>query len=55
MSLQAARLAGVADGLGAPEQVQVRGRSVPLQVLHVKQPSRLWGKALQAQEQRASA
>ena len=55
MSLQAARLAGVADRLGAPEQVQVRGRSVPLQVLHVKQPSRLWGKALQAQEQRASA
>ncbi|UCU99073.1 adenylate/guanylate cyclase domain-containing protein [Acidovorax radicis] len=55
MSLQAARLAGVADVLGAPEQVQVRGRSVPLQVLHVKQPSRLWGKSLKAAEPRASA
>lgn len=46
LSLQAARLAGVADVLGAPEQVQVRGRTAPLQVLHVKQPSRLWGKTV---------
>ena len=48
LSLDAARLAGVADALGMPEEVQVRGRSQPLQVLHVKQPSQLWGAPLGA-------
>ncbi|HQQ71581.1 MAG TPA: adenylate/guanylate cyclase domain-containing protein, partial [Alicycliphilus sp.] len=43
ISLDAARLAGVADGLGDPVPVQVRGRSQPLQVLHVRRPSELWG------------
>ena len=51
LSLQAAQLAGIADGLGAPEQVQVRGRTEPLQVLHVKQPSQLWDKPVQAKVQ----
>ncbi|PIF92574.1 adenylate cyclase [Acidovorax sp. 62] len=46
LSLEAARLAGVADALGTPEEVQVRGRSQPLQVLHVKRPSQLWGPPL---------
>ncbi len=55
MSLQAAQLAGVANALGAPEQVLVRGRSAPLQVLHVKQPSRWWGKVSNAGPQSASA
>eukprot|EP01034_Spumella_vulgaris_P042943 gene42944-53280_t len=41
LSLESARLAGVADALGKPEEVQVRGRSQPLQVLHVKRPSQL--------------
>jgi adenylate cyclase len=43
LSLDAARWADVADALGTPEEVQVRGRSQPLQVLHVKRPSQLWG------------
>ncbi len=43
LSLDAAHLAGVADALGSPEPVQVRGRSAPLQVLHVPRPSELWG------------
>ena len=43
LSLESARLAGVADALGKPEEVQVRGRSQPLQVLHVKRPSQQWG------------
>lgn len=43
ISLDAARLAGVADGLGDPVPVQVRGRSQPLQVLHVRRPSERWG------------
>ena len=51
LSLQAAQLAGIADGLGTPEKVQVRGRTEPLQVLHVKQPSQLWGKPVQAKVQ----
>ncbi|RYF25495.1 MAG: adenylate/guanylate cyclase domain-containing protein [Comamonadaceae bacterium] len=43
LSLDAARLAGVAQALGAPVQVQVRGRSQPLDVLHVRHPSQQWG------------
>lgn len=42
LSLESARWAGVADALGTPEEVQVRGRSQPLQVLHVKRPSQHW-------------
>ena len=48
LSLDAARLGGVASALGPPEQVRVRGRSQPLQVLHVKRPSQLWGKPVEA-------
>jgi len=43
LSLDAARLAGVAQALGTPVQVQVRGRSQPLDVLHVRRPSQQWG------------
>lgn len=43
LSLEAARLAGVADALGPPEPVTVRGRSAPLQVLYVAHPARQWG------------
>ena len=42
LSLEAARQAGVADALGAPVEVQVRGRSQPLQVLHVPHPAHQW-------------
>ena len=45
LTLRASRL--WAHDLGAlvtfTEEVQVRGRSQPLQVLHVKRPSQLWG------------
>jgi len=43
LSLDAARLAGVADSLGVPEPVTVRGRSAPLQVLYVVHPAQQWG------------
>ncbi|GKS89317.1 adenylate/guanylate cyclase domain-containing protein [Acidovorax sp. SUPP2539] len=43
LSLEAARLAGVADALGPPEPVTVRGRSAPLQVLYVAHPAQQWG------------
>lgn len=42
LSLDAARLAGVAQRLGPPVAVQVRGRLQPLQVLQVRRPSALW-------------
>lgn len=43
LSLDAARHAGVAEALGTPERVAVRGRSEPLAVLHVRRLSTLWG------------
>lgn len=43
LSLEAARLAGMEHALGTPQQVQVRGRSQPLEVLHVRRPSQQWG------------
>jgi len=42
LSLEVARRAGVADGLGEVRQVQVRGRSEPLQALHVARPGLQW-------------
>jgi len=41
LSQEAARQAGIADQLGAPTQVAVRGRSTPLAVLHTRHPARL--------------
>ncbi|WCM92994.1 adenylate/guanylate cyclase domain-containing protein [Acidovorax sp. NCPPB 2350] len=43
LSQEVARLAGVEDLLGAPEQITVRGRSQPLAVLHAARPAALWG------------
>ncbi|RYF07849.1 MAG: adenylate/guanylate cyclase domain-containing protein [Comamonadaceae bacterium] len=51
LSLEAARLAGVAQALGTPVQVQVRGRSQPLDVLHVRHPSQHWGEPRSAVQQ----
>jgi len=42
LSLEAACLAGVADALGQPVPAAVRGRSQPLDVLHVPHPARQW-------------
>lgn len=42
LSLQAARGAGVEQALGLPVEVAVRGRSQPLEVLHVPHPARQW-------------
>lgn len=42
LSLEVARRAGVADGLGEVRQVQVRGRSEPLPALHVARPGLQW-------------
>ena len=42
LSLEVARRAGVADGLGEVRQVQVRGRSESLQALHVARPGLQW-------------
>ncbi|CAB5689670.1 Adenylate cyclase 1 [Delftia tsuruhatensis] len=42
LSLEVARLAGRASGLGPPHEVQVRGRSAPLQVLQVARPAQQW-------------
>ena len=43
LSRDAARLAGVLDRLGTPEEIPVRGRSASLAVLHVPRPAALWG------------
>lgn len=42
LSLEAARLAGVADALGPSVPAAVRGRSQPLDVLQVPHPARQW-------------
>lgn len=42
LSLEVAQQAGLASGLGAPREVQVRGRAAPLQVLQVARPARQW-------------
>lgn len=42
LSLEVAQQAGLSAGLGAPREVQVRGRAAPLQVLQVARPARQW-------------
>lgn len=42
LSAQVARLAQVRDTLGQAQQVQVRGRSAPLEIFHVVRPAQHW-------------